>query len=73
VCQVTAARFVPALLLLAGALSCVALPGAALPLVSPGAAAVVMVACVALIAPVPIEVTSHLRQLSLLRHAWYNL
>ena len=55
----------PALLLLAGALSCVALPGAALPLVSPGAAAVVMAACVALISPVPIEVKSHLRQLGL--------
>lgn len=55
----------PALLLLAGALSCVALPGAALPLVSSGAAAVVMAACVALISPVPIEVKSHLRQLGL--------
>ena len=55
----------PALLLLAGALSCVALPGVALPLVSIGAAAVAMVASVALIAPVPIEVSSHLRQLSM--------
>ena len=63
----------PALMLLAGALSCVALPGAALPLVSPGAAAVVMVACVALVSPVPIEVRSHLRQLGLLTNTWYDV
>ncbi|KAL0050422.1 hypothetical protein WJX82_010955 [Trebouxia sp. C0006] len=65
VCQVTAARYVPALLLLAGALSCVALPGAALPLVSPGAAAVVMAACVALISPVPIEVSQYAQRFNL--------
>lgn len=60
-------------MLLAGALACVALPGAALPLVSPGAAAVIMVASVALISPIPIEVRSLLRQLGLLTNTWYNL
>ncbi len=60
-------------MLLAGVLSCVALPGAALPLVSPGAAAVVMVTCAALISPVPIEVGSHLRQLGLLTYTWHIL
>ena len=69
----TAARYVPALLLLIGVLSCVALPGAALPLVSPGTAAVAMVACVALISPVPIKVRSHLKQLGLLTYTWYML
>jgi len=64
---------VPALMLLAGALSCVALPGAALSLVSPGAAAVTMVTSVALISPVPIEVRSHLRQLGLPTYTWYIL
>ncbi|KAA6429169.1 MAG: hypothetical protein FRX49_00565, partial [Trebouxia sp. A1-2] len=65
VCQVTAARYVPALMLLAGALACVALPGAALPLVSPGAAAVIMVASVALISPIPIEVSQFAQRFNL--------
>lgn len=60
-CQVTAARYVPILLLLSGALFCTALPGTALPLLPPGIAAVTMVVAAVLLAPVPIEVTSHQR------------
>ena len=60
-CQVTAARYVPVLLLLSGALFCAALPGTALPLLPPGIAAVTMVVAVVLLAPVPNEVSSHWR------------
>ncbi|DBA94706.1 TPA: hypothetical protein ACH3X1_002264 [Trebouxia sp. C0004] len=65
VCQVTAARYVPPLMLLAGALSCVALPGAALPLVSPSTAAVAMVTSVALISPAPLEVSQYAQRFNL--------
>lgn len=50
-CQVAAARYVPPLLLLAGALL-----GAALPNMPAGAIAVVTIAATCLLSPVPTEV-----------------
>ncbi|DBA73584.1 TPA: hypothetical protein ACH3X1_011227 [Trebouxia sp. C0004] len=73
VCEATAARYVPTLLLLVGVLSLVALPGAALPLFSPGAAVVTMVISIAITSPVPIEERSRLRKLGLLTYTWYIL
>ena len=51
VCQVAAARYVPALLLLAGGLFATALPS-----IPAGAAVVIMIAAVCLLSPVPAEV-----------------
>ena len=51
-CQVAAARYVPALLLLAGGLL-----GAALPNVPAGAVAVVIITAACLLSPVPAEVS----------------